>query len=94
MANQYTNLMEDFYVIGKTRPQRSKPSFGVACLHFTPTVNGWKQRPIAPSTEMAMDCMKADYVCNESRNEIINWIDCDFVTKRTCRTAPTILDRD
>jgi len=81
-------FMKEFYVIGKTR------SFGIACLHFTPTTNGWKQRPIAPSTEIAMDCMKADYVCNESRDEIMNWIDCDFVTKRTYTTAPTIFDID
>ena len=78
--------MNEFYVIGKTRFQYG----GVACLHFTQTSNGWKQRPVAPSTKMAMDCMKADYVCNESRDDILDWIACDFVTKRTYSTAPTI----
>ena len=82
--------MEEFYVIGKTREQHSKPSFGVACLHFTQTKNGWKQRPVAPSTQMAMDCMKADYISNESRNEILDWVACDFVTKRTCKTLPSV----
>ena len=79
-------VMEEFYVIGKTRGQAS-----FACLHFTQNVNGWKQRPILPSTQMAMDCMKADYVSNESRHEIIDWVACDFITKRISRTEPIIL---
>ena len=80
--------MEEVYVTGTTRAQRGMPPYGVACLHLTQTPWGWRQRPIPPSSRLASDCMKVDYVCSESRDDVLDWLACDFVTKQVFKTAP------
>jgi len=78
--------MDEFFVTGLARNRE----FGALCIHFKQTENGWTQRPISPSNALAMDCLRADYVCNETQRDLMDWIECDFESKKINKSPPSV----
>jgi hypothetical protein len=56
----------------------SRRGYGQGILKITKAPKGWKQIPLHGSTDFK-DCLRVDYVSNESFESIEEWLRCDFL---------------
>lgn len=70
----------ELHVLGRTR------LYGEAFVVIAQTSLGWSQHAVPwESTQEAVDCLRCDYVSNESVDDILSWIACDFQEKKIYR---------
>lgn len=67
---------ESFYVVGR----RKKNSNRHTILSFVKTRNGWKQRVVDMDHDDDKE-LNVDYISNETRHNIQEWMVCDFRTR-------------
>ena len=62
-----------FIASGPTR------KYGRGSLEFVKCKGGWQQRPCTgDATQGMIDCLKCDYVSNETPEELLGWLFVDF----------------
>ena len=66
----------DFFISGALRNGPHGPSSGTSAL--THTAHGWQQRVVVANDSYFTDTMKKDYMCNETEEELLEWIRADF----------------
>ena len=71
----------------------SRDGHGSGVLKISPVERGWQQRPVHGSRSF-MRCLAADYVSDETRQEILEWVKCDLTSFRTVKSSSFYDEQD